>query len=226
MTKEAKQFIAGILSATTFLTMSACAKNAKCDVGGKHSHTYINEEGYKRDYVSEREKIDSFFRLNESKELTGYDAEIIKSANENGLIRIDENIDKLSELEGSVADYRQYETCYTSFSYVKAAETVVVIPHKSYYYINNPEGALLTGKERVITHKFIGYKVTADEVGNTQVIKSEPMDSIEELVDAGYTYVKYGEVYYGLNKDTGNFIGYEDPIGKNTVSELVLKKDE
>lgn len=54
-----------------------------------------------------------------------------------------------------------------------------------------------TGNERTISHKFIGYNVIIDEKETPRLIKSEPMDSIEDLINNGYTYVSKNKIYYG-----------------------------
>lgn len=229
MTKEAKQFLAGILSATTLFTMSSCAKTVQCDVEGKHSHTYVTEDGYEKEVESEKEKIGTFYRTKEYKEITDQEGKELKKSNKSKLIRIDDNIEKLSELESSVYDYMQYKYSETVMQYYyeidgngkgKTSYRYVT----EYHYTNDSEHFGLTGDTRVVTHMFIGYKVTTNEQGKVTIIKSEPMKSIEELIDAGYTHVKYGKIYYGLNKDTNELIEYEDEIGPDKVSELVLKR--
>ena len=228
MTKEAKQFIAGILSATTILTMSGCAKTVECNVEGKHSHTYVTEEGYEKEVESEKEKLGSFYRTDEYQELTNQEAKELKKATKAKLIRINDNIDKLLELESSLYDYIQYEYSETEMKTYyeidgngngKTSYRFVT----EYHYTNDSERFGLTGDTRVVTHMFIGYKITNDN-GKITIVKSEPMKSIEELVEAGYTHVKYGKIYYGLNRDTNGFIEYEDEMGQDKVSDLVLKK--
>lgn len=229
MTKEAKQFLAGILSATTLFTMSSCAKTVACDVEGKHSHTYVTEEGYEKEIESEKEKVGSFYRTDEHQELSKEEEKELKKANKSKLIRIDDNIDKLLELESSLYDYMQYEYATTEM------ETYYEIDGNGdsktsyrfvteYHYTNDNERFGLTGDTRVVTHMFIGYKLVKNNMGKITVVKSEPMKSIEELVDAGYTHVKYGKIYYGLNRDTNGFIQYEDEMGPDKVASLTLTK--
>lgn len=82
----------------------------------------------------------------------------------------------------------------------------------------------LTCNERIVTHKFVGYKIIQDEEGNLDVIKSEPMNSIEELINLGYEYMIYHKLYLAYDRKTNEFIGYEDEIGPDKVTGLVLKK--
>ena len=229
MTKEAKQFLAGILSAATVFTTSACAKIVQCDIEGKHSHTYVTEDGYEKEVESEKEKIGSFYRTEEYKEITVQEGKELKKASKSKLIRIDDNIEKLLELESSLYDYMQYrysETVMKSY-YEIGGNGKGKISYRyvtEYHYTNDSERSGLTGDTRVVTHMFIGYKVTTNEQGKVTIIESEPMKSIEELIDAGYTHVKYGKIYYGLNKDTNELIEYEDEMGPDKVAGLVLKK--
>lgn len=75
-----------------------------------------------------------------------------------------------------------------------------------------------------MTHKFIGYNIVQDEIGFFYVVESEPMNSIEELVDAGYEYVKYGKLYASYDSETNEFIEYEDEMGPDKALGLTLTK--
>ena len=229
MTKEAKQFIAGLLGAATVFTTSACAKTVKCDVEGEHSHTYITEDGYEKHAESEKEKLGAFSRTEEYKEISKEDEEKLKKINKEMLIRIDDNIDKLLELESSLYDYRQYQYSETEMeSYYEIDGTGTgTIKYRfvtEYKYTNDKERYGLTGKTRIITHKFIGYKIVQNNKGKLTIVKSEPMNSIEELVNAGFEYIEYGKLYAAYNRDTNKIIKFEDNLGPDKVSGLVLKK--
>ena len=56
------------------------------------------------------------------------------------------------------------------------------------------------------------------------MIKSDPMDTIEELIDNGYEYVRYNRIYASYDRETNEFIEYEDDLGPDKVAGLVLKK--
>lgn len=73
MNKETKQLIVGLLGSVTLLTTSACAKVVDCDINGKHSHNYINEEGYIWELESEREFVESFYRTDDYRSITEED---------------------------------------------------------------------------------------------------------------------------------------------------------
>lgn len=224
MKKETKQLIAGLLGAATVFTTSACASEVECNIDKTHSHTYTTEEGYSRQIKSELEYVEDFYRREEYKYITEEEIQKLRKTYEYNLIRIDDNIDKLLELESTLYDYKQYEYKYTTRSprIIGPMITYSTMTHKA--YTNDKEHYNLTGNERIVTHKFVGYKIIQDEEGNLDVIKSEPMNSIEELINLGYEYMIYHKLYLAYDRNTNEFIGYEDEIGPDKVTGLVLKK--
>ena len=224
MKKETKQFIAGLLGAATVFSTSACAKIVDCDIKSNHSHNYVNDEGYIWEIKSEREFIEKFYRTDDYQNITDEDNDRLRMIYFYDLIRIDDNLDRLLELESSLYDYKQYEYSYTERKLFMVGKTASSRLITCYDYTNNKNAEDLTGNERIVTHKFRGYKLVYDEKGRIDMIKSEPMDSIEELVNAGYEYVRYNKLYAGYDRETNEFIEYEDDLGPDKVSGLVLKK--
>lgn len=49
-------------------------------------------------------------------------------------------------------------------------------------------------------------------------------NNIEELINLGYEYIIYHKLYLAYDRETNEFIGYEDEIGSDKVTRLVLKK--
>lgn len=224
MKKETKQFIAGLLGAATVFTTSACASEVECNIDKTHSHIYVTEDGYERQIKSEMEYVEDFNRTDDYNYITEEEVQKLRKTYSYDLIRIDENLDKLLELESTLYDYKQYEYKYTTRSprIIGPMITYSTMTHKD--YTNDKEHYNLTGNERIVTHKFVGYKIIQDEEGNLDVIKSEPMNSIEELINLGYEYIIYHELYLAYDRETNEFIGYEDEIGPDKVTGLVLKK--
>lgn len=224
MKKEAKQFIAGLLGAVTVFTTSACASEVECNIDKTHSHTYTTEEGYSRQIKSELEYIGDFYRKEDYKYITQKEIQKLGKTYVYNLIRIDENLSKLLELESSIHDYKQYEYSYKKRKEIKDGDTSTYTYTTHYAYTNDKNAEDLTGNERIITHKFVGYKIIQDEEGNFDVVKSEPMDSIEELINSGFEYIRYHKLYLAYDRETNKFIGYEDEIGPDKVAGLILKK--
>lgn len=224
MKKETKQFIAGLLGAATVFTTSACASEVECNIDKTHSHTYVTEDGYERQIKSEMEYVKDFNRIDDYNYITEEEIQKLRKTYEYNLIRIDDNIDKLLELESTLYDYKQYKYKYTTRSprIIGPMITYSTIAHKA--YTNDKEHYNLTGNERIVTHKFVGYKIIQDEKGIFDVVQSEPMGSIEELVDAGFEYIAYNKLYLAYDRETNEFIGYEDEMGPDKVTGLVLKK--
>ncbi len=224
MNKETKQLIVGLLGAATVFTTSACAKVVDCDINEKHSHNYINEEGYIWELESEREFVESFYRTDDYRSITEEDNKRLREIYMYDLLRISDNLDKLLQLESSLYDYKQYEYSYTERQLFMVGKTAASRLVTYYDYTNDKEAEDLTGNERIVTHKFIGYKFIKNDKGKLEMIKSDPMDTIEELVDAGYEYVRYNKIYASYDRETNKLIGYEDEMGSDKVAGLVLKK--
>lgn len=224
MNKETKQLIVGLLGSVTLFTTSACAKVVDCDINGKHSHNYVNEEGYIWELESEREFVESFYRTDDYRSITEEDNKRLREIYMYDLLRISDNLDKLLQLESSLYDYKQYEYSYTERQLFMVGKTAASRLVTYYDYTNDKEAEDLTGNERIVTHKFIGYKFIKNDKGKLEMIKSDPMDTIEELVDAGYEYVRYHKLYISYDRETNEFIQYEDEMGPDKVASLVLKK--
>ena len=224
MNKETKQLIAGLLGAATVFTTSACAKVVNCDINEEHSHNYVNNEGYIWELKNEREFVESFYRTDDYRSITEEDNKRLREIYMYDLLRISDNLDKLLQLESSLYDYKQYEYSYTERQLFMVGKTAASRLVTYYDYTNDKEAEDLTGNERIVTHKFIGYKFIENDKGKLEMIKSDPMDSIEELVDDGYEYVRYKKIYAGYDRETNEFIQYEDEMGPDKVASLVLKK--
>lgn len=224
MNKETKQLIVGLLGAATVFSTSACAKVVNCDINEEHSHNYINEEGYIWELESEREFVESFYRTDDYRSIAEEDNKRLREIYMYDLLRISDNLDKLLQLESSLYDYKQYEYSYTERQLFMVGKTAASRLVTYYDYTNDKEAEDLTGNERIVTHKFIGYKFIKNDKGKLEMIKSDPMDTIEELVDAGYEYVRYNKIYVSYDRETNEFIGYEDEMGPDKVAGLVLKK--
>ncbi len=224
MNKETKQLIVGLLGSVTLLTTSACAKVVDCDINEEHSHNYINEEGYIWELESEREFVESFYRTDDYRSITEEDNKKLREIYMYDLLRISDNLDKLLQLESSLYDYKQYEYSYTERQLFMVGKTAASRLVTYYDYTNDKEAEDLTGNERIVTHKFIGYKFIKNDKGKLEMIKSDPMDTIEELIDNGYEYVRYNRIYASYDRETNEFIEYEDDLGPDKVAGLVLKK--
>lgn len=213
-----------ILTLTTILSVfSGCGKKVECNINEEHAHIYVNEEGYVRDIESEREQIGDFRRTEDYSPITETDSKKLSYAFERDLLPIESNIEKLTELESKVYDYTEYEYEETYFSPIYINDIMYVNYITESKYSKDPGVGNKTGNERTVSHKFIGYNVIIDEKETPRLIKSEPMDSIEDLINNGYTYVSENKIYYGYNKETKEFIDYNDEMGEKLNKTLELK---
>ena len=139
-------------------------------------------------------------------EIDESNSKIRNKISSNDLISIEENYDILKEIEESLYDYIEYE-----YAGMMKRE-----------YSSNPDVKNQTRRQRTVSHKFIGYKI--EYIDNKLIVsESEPMDTIDELLNSGYEFVKYKKVYFSYDKETNKFIKYEDEMGPTKVESTTLK---
>ncbi len=191
-----------------------------------HGHIYETEDEFQTRLNSERRNYyKTFIKGDKIDKLSEKEALINEVAIRGNLIPIDENIDKLLELEDSIHDYTEYEYSKRVETTTKDINGIEVTKEETVYdYSKDSNVQNQTGNTRTITHAFVGYNIYEKEDGRIFIIRNEPADSIEELIDGGSDYVVYGQMYYGYNKETKEIIGYNDEMGeKQEEKTLVLK---
>ena len=205
-----------LASALAVSCLSGCS-NDKCEIPIRHTHKYVNEEGYIRYIESEKNSIDGYLRSYDNREITDEESSLYKFLNKKGLIRIDENIELLliqQEVRIPFTAYEYSEVELTSVGKVISLTT-------NYYFTNDPEHENLTGKEVEIHYIYQAYKVEKDYNGKYQLIPSPLVEDILEVMDE-YPYVKE-EFYIMVDK---NNVGIEvsDDLSKKVQDDKILKK--
>lgn len=236
MTKEAKAFIMGLLTAGVVFSTTSKIPNKN-----------INKESNKNEITIQNEIENN---------------NIVAIAEEE-LLPIREHIDELTVLQDGLYDYIQFiheyyyeeykdekivskhwikyentisEDANNKLKYYgykeeqdengniiqvkdKEADSMEELIKDGYKYIRSSLGVKYYNEETVVSHLFIGYKKVIRDNGKIEIVKSEPTFSIESLLSQGYDYVKPGEIYYSFDKKTGRFIEYQDIPGPLMVEQ-------
>lgn len=151
------------------------------------------------------------------------DSEIVTSETIPNKIEIDESLlipikDHLSDLqalENGLYDYKQYLVRYYYVEYKDGKN----IEHDWLRYENE-----IPAEEEI---KYYGYKEVLDENGDKTKIKDKESDSLEELVNDGYTYIRSNlkAEYRGQETTVSHlFIGYKKIVCDN--GEIVIVQSE
>lgn len=232
MTKEAKAFIMGLLSASVIMSASNKISNKNVDKENTDSEIVTSET------IPNKTEVD-----------------------ESLLISIKDHLSDLLALENSLYDYKQYLVRYYYVEYKdgkniehnwikyenelpdeeeikyygykevldengnktkvkdKKSDSLDELVNDGYTYIRSNLKAEYRDQETIVSHLFIGYKKIVCDNGEIVIVKSEPTFSIESLISQGYDYVKEGEIYYSFDTSTGKFIEYQDVPGPIMVSQ-------
>lgn len=94
--------------------------------------------------------------------------------------------------------------------------------NEGYTFVRSTGTTHYLDEEITVSHMFYGYKRVIMDNGKIVFVKSNPAYSVEALINAGYDYVKEGEIYYSYNTMTGVFIEFEDVPGSKMVKRPVL----
>lgn len=232
MTKEAKAFIMGLLSASVIMSASNKISNKNVDKENTDSEIVTSET------IPNKTEVD-----------------------ESLLISIKDHLSDLLALENSLYDYKQHLVRYYYVEYKdgkniehnwikyenelpdeekikyygykevldengnktkvkdKESDSLDELVNDGYTYIRSNLKAEYRDQETIVSHLFIGYKKIVCDNGEIVIVKSEPTFSIESLISQGYDYVKEGEIYYSFDTSTGKFIEYQDVPGPIMVSQ-------
>lgn len=232
MTKEAKTFIMGLLSASVIMSASNKIPNKNVDKENTDSEIVTSET------IPNKTEVD-----------------------ESLLISIKDHLNDLLALENSLYDYKQYLVRYYYVEYKdgkniehnwlryeneipteeeikyygykevldengnktkvkdKESDNLDELVNDGYTYIRSNLKAKYRGQETIVSHLFIGYKKIICDNGEIVIVKSEPTFSIESLLSQGYDYVKEGEIYYSFDTSNGKFIEYQDIPGPSMVKQ-------
>lgn len=211
--RGAALLLVGTLSLTS---LSGCSR-AECDILNYHAHMYVNEEGYVRYIRSEREELEGYRRSYNSREIAGEDIKLYNFSYNNGLLRIDENIEL-------ILAQQEKNTSFTAYEYSKSELTSfgkMISSTTNYYWTNDPNHDSLTGKEEQVHYIYQAYRIEQDENGSYFLVPAPIVEDITEVMEE-YPYIK--EDYF-IPVDKNNIgIKVEDDLAKKVEDDKVLRK--
>ena len=190
---------------------------APCDIDGDHAHLYMDPETHIERYIdSEREYKNGLIRLEDYREITQDEKELLKFENSHDLFRISENTEQLQEIEQSNNEHpKEYRYKYTETVHwstpMKVGKGWTVIQHSkevTRYSWTTDTSKELTGEERDVEYVYSGYKVVKGDNGKYELIKSDPVGSISQLPE-GFDYVSR-DLYMKVDPITKEALTYED----------------
>lgn len=223
-----KILLSGLIIANLF-TFSGCSKNIQCDVNNEHAHYYINNNYLGRYIASEKSSISGLDRLDNYILIEKEDEELLNFANKKGLFRIDENKSAIENITKNHQDFVEYRYKYRYMHPMPKTRkigkitttTIDFIPRTGYSWTTNTEKNL-TGETRICHYVYYGYKIEKNEKGKYEIIKSEPVDNLNDL-PLEYQYIK--ENFYDIvnlyNKD--EIFDYED--GPEEDKEIINENE-
>ncbi len=209
--EKVKVTTASLLSLVQLFLLVGCNSNeAKCEIKDKHAHVYISEKYFDKYIVSEKLKYyDEWTRTDSTIMIDKVSKKLIDFENENSLYRISLNKDKLDIITSNLVDHYQYRYEYEKTIPDFTEKDISLKREKMYSWTANPDDKKITGETRVAHFMYIGYKIELDDNGEHKIIQSKPMESIDELLDNGYSYVK-NNFYILVDPNTKEPLSYED----------------
>lgn len=212
-----QKIIASGLIITNLLSFSGCSKTIPCDLQGEHAHYYISDENFGRYIVSEKSSTSG---LNRTENYTFIDSEeekLLNFINKNDLFEINANKDTITNITSTQSDHKEYRYKFVYSTLVPVLHfngkntyyTYISTPTTGYSWTSDPNHSNLTGEERVCHYLYYGYKIIKNEQGEYDLIKSNPVDNINDLPE-NYKYIQktFYKVVNLYNKE--EVLNYED----------------
>lgn len=228
---KVRNVVLGTLVVSCIFLFSGCAKEVECNIDGIHAHKYVSEKYFDKYIVSEKEYVGSWDRLDDYILIDKEQEELLKFINKKDLYVIEDNIEEIKGIESSKNDYIEYRYRYTYMQPIphvrRIGKTTTVsytyVPRTRHSWTDNPNHSRLTGQQRIVHHMYQGYKIVLNEKGKYKVVKSEFVESVEDL-PSEYKYVKsdFCKKVYLDNKDLE--VDYED--GPEEETEQVIENEQ
>lgn len=220
------KLLIGNILLSMVLLFSGCAKTVDCDIPTTHAHVYVNEEGFRKNMVSEKESNWGFDRTEDYFEVTKEESELLKFMNKKGLMDITQNKEAIEKQMKQNKDYTEYRYSYTYLQPIPHTRRIgkttsiyyTYIPLTRYSWTSNPNHSRLTGETRVVHYMYYGYKIVTTDKGKLKVIESELVDNINDL-PSDYLYIKkdFTKKVYANKKNLE--VDYEDGPESEVDSE-------
>lgn len=223
--KIAAVVAAGSVLVVGGLLFSKYTKTSDCEVKDFHLHKYQNGEMIR--YIADENLYKNGYTwTDEIKYVDENDIDLYDFEAKNKLIKIDDNIDYLTEQMENNNDFMQYEYKYIHLQpiphVVNGVTTFTYIPFTRYGWTADINHSNLTGEKRLCRYLYRGYKIEKDENGKYTLIESPDTDNLIEIKDE-YPYIK--ENYYRIvNSNNYQEIDFEEETDEQDYRNDEAKK--
>ena len=226
-----KKTLALFLAATMIpSTLTGCGKKAECNISESHAHSYTNEEGYVRYLNREHLKYEGYLRSDDFINIEGQE-ELYKFLEKKDLIRIDDNLELITNIQEQNIDYMEYRYRYTYMQPIPHTRKVgkvtstyfTYIPVTRYSWTTNSNRSGLTGETRICHHVYTAYKIEKNEKGKYVLIPSEDVEDLTTVMEE-FPFIK--EKYTKIVTLDGKEADYEDGQEENLTDEEKQRIEE
>ncbi len=222
--------VALALALSTPFALTGCGKKADCNVSGSHAHLYQNESGYIRYIDKEYLTYEGYSRSDEYVSIEG-EEDLYKFLDKKDLMRIDDNLELIQQVQEEQTDYTEYRYRYTYMQPIPHTRRIgkvtttyfTYIPHTRYSWTSNPNRSRLTGETRVCHHVYVAYKIEKNEKGKYVLIPSPDVEDLTTVMDE-YPYVK--KTFYKVVTMDGKEADYEDGKQEDLSPDEQKRADE
>lgn len=228
--KTLQKLLVGGLIVVNLLSFSGCSKTFPCDVKGNHAHYYINGDLMGRYINSEKSYTAGLLRTDDYVLINREEEQLLKFINKNNLFEIESNKSVIADIVAAQEDYTEYRYSYIYSKMHRVPRYIGddieyfywAVPTTGYSWTKDSNYYGLTGEERVCHYVYYGYEIIKNEKGKYELVKSEPVDSLDELPE-GFNYVreKFYDIVNLYNKD--EILDYED--GPSEDKEIVNEEE-
>lgn len=225
-----KRMLALFLTATMIpSTLTACGKKAECSLDYSHAHLYTNDKGYVAYYTGEYLEQNDLYRNEENIDITGLE-ELYKFITKKNLLRIEDNLEWIEEIQNNNKDYTEYRYKYLFMQPIphtvrSGKSTITYFTYIPTYHHSwtTDTSRMLTGETRICHHVYQGYKIVKNEKGKYELVESPAVDDITTIMDE-YPYIKKKFVKI-VNLD-GVEVDYEDGKEEDLTDEEKQRIEE
>lgn len=180
---------------SSVIGLNGCDKVTPCNETELHVHKYVDEDGFVRYLASESGKYRGFKKTDEVIIITEEkDLELYKYLAKEGLLRVEDNLDLIKQMEDKNKDYLMYQ-------YKKRVVGYKGRVNIQYKWTTNQDHPHLTGKERIMHYVCDAYSIEQKENGKFKKNKVEDVENIESVMDE-YPYIKK-DFYKAIIKEQG-----------------------
>lgn len=187
-----------------------------CDIKDSHVHPYISEDGYVS-YTGHRWKNINFLNfVNKDIDcimVSPNELELYEFLELNYLVNIKDNLEVIEKIQTEKNKIYKYQ-----YEYVSNLPMI----KKVNLWTDNPSNHNLTGKVRVKKYMYRGCNVVKNEEGNYDIVYSEYVNDIKELVDT-YTYIEKNNFFKEVYREVDMTDEIRPVLSQNNLQKKLVK---